>query len=256
MPTLLAYRWYFAGLTTVPSTTAAVLVLLEPATAALLAILLGEPISSALILGPILLLTAIAVLATKHELVALASAQHALAGLADDAPDDNLRQTCVAVLRAYLSLPFSPDPGDQPSNTATEEQRKAYQDKRDRYLALREVRHTILRLIGDHYRVPRGAHRSWQGCNLDLPGITIDGDMDSGDATFSGGTVSFGSATFFSDQVSFDRATFPGGGVVSFGDARFSGGVVFFYRRRCPAAGCPATVRRARFLLSLDSGEA
>jgi DME family drug/metabolite transporter len=63
VPTLLAYRWYFAGLTTVPSTAAAVLVLLEPATAALLAILLGEQISSALILGSMLLLTAIAVLA-------------------------------------------------------------------------------------------------------------------------------------------------------------------------------------------------
>lgn len=63
VPTLLAYRWYFAGLATVPSTTAAVLVLLEPATAALLAVMLGERISTLLVLGSVLLLTAIAILA-------------------------------------------------------------------------------------------------------------------------------------------------------------------------------------------------
>src|SRR6478735_6137036 len=67
---------------------------------------------------------------------------HALAGLADDAPDDNLRQTCIDVLCAYLQLPFTPDPGDDP----------AHQEEHHRYLALRKVRHTILRLIGDHYR--------------------------------------------------------------------------------------------------------
>ncbi|MFE0866010.1 hypothetical protein ACFW5P_35245 [Streptomyces rochei] len=37
---------------------------------------------------------------------------HALAGLADDAPDDNLRQTCIDVLCAYLRLPFPSDPGE------------------------------------------------------------------------------------------------------------------------------------------------
>ncbi|MFE7327739.1 EamA family transporter [Streptomyces sp. NPDC057565] len=62
VPTLLAYRWYFNGLTTVRSTTAAVLVLLEPATAAALAVVLGERISTPLVLGSVLLLTAIAVL--------------------------------------------------------------------------------------------------------------------------------------------------------------------------------------------------
>lgn len=36
---------------------------------------------------------------------------HALAGLADDAPDNSLRQTCIDVLCAYLQLPFTPDPG-------------------------------------------------------------------------------------------------------------------------------------------------
>ncbi|MGW5042189.1 pentapeptide repeat-containing protein [Streptomyces parvulus] len=187
---------------------------------------------------------------------------HALAGLADDAPDDSLRQTCIDVLCAYLRLPFPPDPGDPPDDTATEEQREAHQDKKDRYRALREVRHTILRLIGDHYRIPQGAHRSWQGCNLDLTGVTIDGNMDltgamlrksrvsfdgatfSGgivsfasatfggvsfyDATFSGGTVSFEYATFSDGRLPFDYATFSGGGV-SFDGAMFSGDTVSFY---------------------------
>lgn len=66
MPTLLAYRWYFNGLTTVPATTAAVLVLLEPATAALLAVsLLGEHLNPTILIGSTLLLTAILIL--THE---------------------------------------------------------------------------------------------------------------------------------------------------------------------------------------------
>ncbi|MFC9949979.1 pentapeptide repeat-containing protein [Streptomyces prasinus] len=156
---------------------------------------------------------------------------HALAGLADDAPDDSLRQTCIDVLCAYLQLPFTPDPGGDP----------AHQEEHHRYLALRKVRHTILRLIGDHYRRPRGTHRSWQGCDLDLTGVTIDGDMDFRGAVFSGGTVTFSGATFADGAVSFDRATFSdgavwfdratfGGGRVSFLDATFAGGAVFFTR--------------------------
>ncbi|MFD9882593.1 pentapeptide repeat-containing protein [Streptomyces alboflavus] len=140
---------------------------------------------------------------------------HALAGLADDAPDHSQRQTCVDVLCAYLRLPSPPDPGDPPDATSTKEQREAHQDKKDRYLALREVRHTILRLIGDHYRIPQGSHRSWQGCDLDLTRVTIDGDMNFRGATFSGGVVSFGKARFSGSEVSFGRATFSGG-VVSF----------------------------------------
>ncbi|MFJ8624782.1 EamA family transporter [Kitasatospora sp. NPDC093550] len=64
VPTLLAYRWYFAGLTAVPGTTAAVLVLLEPATAAVIGVLfLGEPVTAGLVAGSALLLAAIAALA-------------------------------------------------------------------------------------------------------------------------------------------------------------------------------------------------
>ncbi|MFH9653942.1 pentapeptide repeat-containing protein [Streptomyces anulatus] len=142
---------------------------------------------------------------------------HALAGLADDAPDNSLRQTCIDVLCAYLQLPFTPDPGTDP----------AHQEEHHRYLAFRKVRHTILRLIGDHYRRPKGTHRSWQGCDLDLTGVTIDGDMDFNNATFSGGTVSFDDATFSGGTVSFRSATFSGG-TVSFRSATFSGGTVSF----------------------------
>ncbi|WP_413754784.1 pentapeptide repeat-containing protein [Streptomyces sp. MMBL 11-3] len=69
------------------------------------------------------------------------------------------------------------------------------------------ARHTILRLIGDHYRRPKGTHRSWQGCDLDLTGFTTDGDMSFDGATFSGGIVSFRDATFSGGGVSFNNAT-------------------------------------------------
>ncbi|MFE5896908.1 pentapeptide repeat-containing protein [Streptomyces sp. NPDC056488] len=164
---------------------------------------------------------------------------HALAGLADDAPDANLRQTCIDVLCAYLRLLHTPDPG------------AAELEGHHLYLALREVRHTILRLIGDHYRRPEGTHHSWQGCDLDLTGVIIDGRIDFSSArftrgtltfsgaTFSGGSVDFSSATISGGSVSFSGATFSGGSVdfssarisggsVSFGSVTISGGVVFF----------------------------
>ncbi|MFF3788170.1 pentapeptide repeat-containing protein [Streptomyces sp. NPDC001933] len=140
---------------------------------------------------------------------------HALAGLADDAPSQDLRQTCIDVLCAYLQLPFTPDPGEDP----------AHQEEHHHYLAFRKVRHTILRLIGDHYRRPKGTHRSWQGCDLDLTDVTIDGSMDFSRAVFPEGTVSFRGAVFSEGTVSFHEAEFSGG-TVSFRDATFSGGTV------------------------------
>ncbi|MFI8449063.1 pentapeptide repeat-containing protein [Streptomyces erythrochromogenes] len=142
---------------------------------------------------------------------------HALAGLADDAPDDGLRQTCIDVLCAYLQLPFTPDPGDDP----------AHQEEHHRHLAFRKVRHTILRLIGDHYRRPRGTHRSWQGCDLDLTGVTIDCNINFSGTVFGGSRVNFSEAIFAAGEVSFDSASFSGG-LVYFGDATFAGGRVYF----------------------------
>ncbi|MGZ2361730.1 pentapeptide repeat-containing protein [Streptomyces sp. 372A] len=165
---------------------------------------------------------------------------HALAGLADDAPDQSLRQTCIDVLCAYLQLPYTADPGDEP----------AHQEEHHRYLSLRKVRHTIMRLIGDHYRRPRGTHRSWQGCDLDLTGISIDGDMDFGGAVFSSGTVNFQGAHFSDGTVNFFGAEFSGGtvnfdeatflsGWINFNEAKFSNGMVTFRR----AEFCGATMR-------------
>ncbi|WP_341722233.1 pentapeptide repeat-containing protein [Streptomyces albidoflavus] len=155
---------------------------------------------------------------------------HALAGLADDAPTQDLRQTCIDVLCAYLRLPFPPDPGDLTAifpGAPSEEQRDLHQGKRDNYLALREVRHTILRLIGDHYRIPRGSHRSWQDCDLDLTSVTIDGSLSFKNATFSGSDVSFSGATFSSREVDFSGARFSGSDV-DFSGAMFSAGYVNF----------------------------
>ncbi|MET8746877.1 pentapeptide repeat-containing protein [Streptomyces sp. NPDC004728] len=142
---------------------------------------------------------------------------HALAGLADDAPTQDLRQTCIDVLCAYLRLPFSPDPGEDP----------AHQEEHHRYLALRTVRHTILRLIGDHYRRPQETHRSWQGCDLDLTGVVIDGSMNFSGAVFSGVTVNFSGAVFSGCTVNFTGATLSDG-TVSFNDAEFSGATLAF----------------------------
>jgi uncharacterized protein YjbI with pentapeptide repeats len=149
---------------------------------------------------------------------------HAMAGLADDWKQN--RQTCVDVLCAYLRLPYDPDPGDSADPT-----------ERTAYRANREVRHTIIRLIGAHLRA--GAAVSWQGLNFDFTGVVFDGG-DFSSARFSGGTVSFADAEFASDAVSFIGAEFCGGrvyfsranfsgGAVDFGLAVFSGGVVGFF---------------------------
>ncbi|MFI6695081.1 hypothetical protein ACIBLA_25660 [Streptomyces sp. NPDC050433] len=116
---------------------------------------------------------------------------HALAGLADDAPDDNLRQTCIDVLWAYLQLPFTPDP-HPPRGTPPLPG-----------LPQGPAHHPA------PYRRPRGTHRSWQGCDLDLPGVTIDGYMDFRGVVFSGGTVSFSHAAFSGCTVSVRAWTRP-----------------------------------------------
>lgn len=70
---------------------------------------------------------------------------HALAGLADDAPTRELRQTCIDVLCAFLRLPYTAESDLPPSDSAA----------RHDYLALREARHTVIRLIRDHLRLPQ-----------------------------------------------------------------------------------------------------
>jgi uncharacterized protein YjbI with pentapeptide repeats len=149
---------------------------------------------------------------------------HAMAGLADDWKEN--RQTCVDVLCAYLRLPHDPDPGEDaaPGAGAPMKVREAYGAERAAYLANREVRHTVIRLISAHLRPD--AATSWEGLNLDFTGVVFDGG-DFSDARFSGGTVQFNGASFASGQVSFTGAEFSDG-QVSFSGAEFSGGQVAF----------------------------
>ncbi|WP_073947564.1 pentapeptide repeat-containing protein [Streptomyces kebangsaanensis] len=145
---------------------------------------------------------------------------HALAGLADDAPTRALRQTCIDVLCAYLRLPYTAEAALPTGDAAA----------RHTYLALREVRHTVIRLIRDHLRLPLRHPHSWQGHDFDLTNITFDGG-DFSSASFSGGTVDFTGAIFSGGTVDFNWACFSGG-TVDFTGAIFSGGTVDFNRAR------------------------
>jgi uncharacterized protein YjbI with pentapeptide repeats len=144
---------------------------------------------------------------------------HALAGLADDAPTRDLRQTCIDVLCAYLRLPYTAET-DLPDNA----------EARHEYLALREVRHTIIRLIRDHLRLTLDNPHSWQGHDFDFTGVTFDGG-DFSNAVFSGGYVNFRGAVFYGGTVQFIHTEFSGG-IVSFTEVEFSGGRVDFLRAK------------------------
>ncbi|MDB4872827.1 MAG: hypothetical protein JWL97_3831 [Gemmatimonadales bacterium] len=170
---------------------------------------------------------------------------HALAGIADDAPTRTLRQTCIDVLCAYLRLPYDPEPeplAEDQESGPTDAQRAAHAQQTKAYRALREVRHTIIRLIGDHLRLDADDRRSWQGHDFDFTDVVFDGgDLHGADfsagttrftgAVFSGGTVNFMDAKFSGSTVNFMDAEFSGG-TVSFGSAEFSGGTVDFWEAK------------------------
>jgi uncharacterized protein YjbI with pentapeptide repeats len=137
---------------------------------------------------------------------------YAMAVLADDWEKN--RQTCVDVLCAYLRMPYEPDPG---AGAPAKEQRA--------FRASREVRHTVIRVIGAHLR--EGAAVSWQGLNFDFTGVAFDGG-DFNSARFPRGTVSFRGAEFPRGRVDFSSAEFSGG-TVDFSSAVFSGAEVSFY---------------------------
>ncbi|MFC8520471.1 pentapeptide repeat-containing protein [Streptomyces sp. NPDC057257] len=177
--------------------------------------------------------TAVSQLGSDSRAVRLGGA-HALAGLADDAPTRELRQTCIDVLCAYLRLPYTAETDLQADDAAA----------RQTYLSLRVVRHTIIRLIRDRLRLePEHAH-SWQGYDLNFTGATFDGG-DLSATAFSGGTVDFSRAVFSGGTVDFSRAVFSGG-TVDFSRAVFSGGTVDMSGAQgvapsglVPAAGSP-----------------
>ena len=145
---------------------------------------------------------------------------HALAGLADDAPTRALRQTAIDVLCAYLRLPYTSE-ADLPQGDA---------DSRHAYLALREVRHTVIRLIRDHLRLTPDHPHSWRGHDLDFSGVVFDGG-DFSRAVFSGGSVEFSHAVFTCNLVDFTGTRFTDG-MVSFTGTRFTDGMVRFIAAR------------------------
>ncbi|WP_200842484.1 pentapeptide repeat-containing protein [Actinomadura sp. K4S16] len=161
---------------------------------------------------------------------------YAMAGLADDWEQG--RQTCIDVLCAFLRLPYTPDPGDDP---AEGQEPAAHAAARAAYLAAREVRHTVIRIIGNHLNGHTDV--SWRGHDLDFTGAVFDGGdfhkaVFTNDATISfqgarfvGGRVDFGDARFVGGTVDFEDAWFVGGGV-DFGAARFEGGTVNFWGAR------------------------
>ncbi|NGO77747.1 pentapeptide repeat-containing protein [Streptomyces sp. YC504] len=142
---------------------------------------------------------------------------HALAGLADDAPSPELRQTCIDVLCAYLRLPYTSENELPAGDTAA----------RHTFLAHREVRHTVIRIIRDHLRPGADQQRSWMGYHLDFTGAVFDGGDFSGSVFTTGGTVDFSNAVFLSGKVDFSDAHFQGG-EVTFHKAHFSGSKVDF----------------------------
>lgn len=148
---------------------------------------------------------------------------YAMAGLADDWEQG--RQTCIDVLCAVLRLPYAPDPGE---NAVEAEDPAVHAVARGAYLAAREVRHTVIRIIGNHLN--GHADVSWRGHDLDFTGVVFDGGDFQG-AVFVASTVSFRAARFLGGVVTFEDAQFKDG-TVTFEAAQFDDGTVTFHRAR------------------------
>ncbi|MFD6095037.1 pentapeptide repeat-containing protein [Nocardiopsis flavescens] len=161
-------------------------------------------------------------LGSEHAAVRLAGV-HALVRLADEAPQGraDLVQMIIDVLCAYLRMPYTPAP-EKPSKLANKEMIDDHRDQELEYASFREVRHTIIRVIGDRLRWPT----RWRGKYYDFTGVVFDGGSFSG-AVFESGGVSFHKAKFISGEVDFNDTKFTGG-TTSFHGAEFIGGEVNF----------------------------
>ncbi len=164
-------------------------------------------------------------LGSEHAAVRLAGV-HALARLADEAPEgrEDLVQMIIDVLCAYLRMPYAPAPGGLSVN-ADDAQHEDHRARTLEFASFREVRHTIIRIIGNRLREPT----RWRDKDYDFTGVAFDGGDLSG-AQFTSGKVSFSGATFTGAEVDFRRAKFIGGKKVSFKGAAFTGGDVYFNR--------------------------
>ncbi|MEU3139545.1 pentapeptide repeat-containing protein [Nocardiopsis alba] len=165
--------------------------------------------------------TAYTELGSDHAAVRL-GAIHALAHLADDAPSEDEVQMVIDVLCAYLRMPYFPMPEALPRN-ASKSRREEHRERELEFASFREVRHTIIRIIGDHLREPT----RWRGKDFDFTGVVFDGG-DLHGAHFTGGRVSFSETRFIGGTMDFSGARFSGGDV-NFARARFTGGDLEFF---------------------------
>lgn len=149
----------------------------------------------------------------NEQATARLGAVHALAHLADDAPTSELRQTCINVLCSYLRMPNAPVvEGDEVGTAARQE-----------YEAFREVRFSIIRVIGDRLR---DECSSWHGHRFDLSNVTFDGGTLRGVHLIDGKMI-FDRSVFVGGEMDF-RYTRVSGARLSFRGARFTGGTVNF----------------------------
>jgi uncharacterized protein YjbI with pentapeptide repeats len=163
-------------------------------------------------------------LGSEHAAVRL-GAVHALAHLADDAPSEEEVQMVIDVLCAYLRMPYTPAPGEL-IEVAAEDRREEHRRRELEFASFREVRHTIIRIIGNRLR----QDTRWRGKDYDFTGTVFDGGDLSG-VVFNGGKVLFRKAEFADGEMSFEDSRFSGGRV-DFSHARFSGGRVIFKKSR------------------------
>ncbi|WP_067971019.1 pentapeptide repeat-containing protein [Nocardiopsis trehalosi] len=166
-------------------------------------------------------------LGSEHAAVRL-GAVHALARLADDAPEgrEDLVQMVVDVLCAYLRMPYAPAP-PEPYPGADPDARDRQHAAALEFAALREVRHTVVRVIVDHLR---GGGR-WRDRDYDFTGTRFD-TGDFANADFGSGEVVFARAVFTGDRVAFDGTVF-GGDRTSFDGAVFEADEVTFLGAVC-----------------------
>jgi uncharacterized protein YjbI with pentapeptide repeats len=190
-------------------------------------------------------------LGSEHAAVRLAGI-HALARLADEAPPEreDLVQMVIDVLCAYLRMPYTPHPGDLLPD-ADDALQAVHRQEVLEFESFREVRHTIIRIIGNRLR--EGTR--WLGKDYDFTGVVFDGGdlhgaqfiggkVDFSKAQFAGGKVDFSKAQFSGAEVRFDFALFSGSKVVFF-ECNFNGGSVRFAGNRI--TGGLVTFAKARF---------
>ncbi|MEV7984750.1 hypothetical protein [Micromonospora sp. NPDC085948] len=161
-------------------------------------------------------------LGSEKAAIRLAGA-YAMAGLADDWNDG--RQTCIDVLCAYLRMPYQPVREVRPHAAVSvdHEGLKGVHEAKEQ----REVRHTVIRLIGDRLREVGPEAKSWRGCNFDLSSVVFDGGNFEG-AQFIGGRVSFARAVFEGGYTTFRGASFSGAEVLFDGAVVMPGAAVSF----------------------------